>query len=404
MFGLVGILHGARSDVNFLHDRRGQAAGSFVRVQDLFTGRRRALIINAQHMKIAGINFDHMHMGDLLRMAHEHPRAEIVGVCDESPERMKTAVANFSIPPERVFSDYRQCLERTRPDIAILCPATARHAEFVEKVAPFGVHILVEKPMAASLVDADAMIRAVEATGKTMVINWPLAWYPTHRTAKRLIDEGMIGDVIEVHYYDGNRGPLYHLADKVAVSDDEVERQKPNSWWYKRASGGGSLLDYLGYGATLGTWFHNGRAPIEITTVVDEPSGLEVDEHSVTIARYECGLSKYETRWGAFSDPWIRQPQPKCGFVIVGSAGAISSYDFEPVVRAQTKERPDAHEIPVDQLKPPHQNPIQYLIHCLETGSPVTGPLSPALSRIGQQIVDTAVISAREKRAVKLVG
>ena len=130
---------------------------------------------------------------------------------------------------------------------------------------------------------------------------------------------------------------------------------------------------------------------------------MEVDEHSVTVARYESGLSKYETRWGAFTDPWTHQPQPKCGFVIVGSAGTISSYDFEPVVRVQTKERPEAHEIPVDQLNPPYQNPIQYLIHCLETGGPVTGPLSPALSRIGQRIVDTAVISAREKRTVRLV-
>jgi glucose-fructose oxidoreductase len=354
-------------------------------------------------MKIAGINFDHMHMGDLLRMAHEHPRAEIVGVCDEDPERTRTAAANFSISPDRVFTDYRQCLERTKPDIAILCPATARHAEYVEKVAPFGVHILLEKPMAASLADADAMIHSMRATGKTLVINWPLAWYPAHRTAKRLIDEGLIGDVIQVHYYDGNRGPLYHLADKVAVSDDEVARQKPHSWWYKRASGGGSLLDYLGYGVTLGTWFHGGRAPIEITTVVDEPSGLEVEEHSVTVARYESGLSKYETRWGAFSDPWTHQPQPKCGFVIVGSAGTISSYDFEPAVRVQTKERPESYEIPVDQLNPPHQNPVQYLIHCLETGEAVTGPLSPELSHTGQRIVDSAVISAREKRTVKLI-
>jgi hypothetical protein len=55
-------------------------------------------------------------------------------------------------------------------------------------------------------------------------------------------------------------------------------------------------------------------------------------------------------------------------------------------------------------LRPPYQNPVQYLIHCLETGETVTGPLAPALSRIGQQIVDTAVISAREKRAVKLIG
>jgi len=374
-----------------------------VGAEGLFTDRRQAFIIAPQLMKIVGINFDHMHMGDLLRMAHQHPRAEIVGVCDEAPERMRTAAANFSIPPDRVFTDYRQCLERTKPDVAILCPATARHAEYVEKVAPFGVHILVEKPMAASLADADAMIRATDATGKTLVINWPLAWYPAHQTTKRLIDEGMIGDVIEVHYYGGNRGPLYHLADKIAVSDEEVRPQKPYSWWYKQASGGGSLLDYLGYGVTLGTWFHNGRAPIEITTVVDEPAGLEVDEHSVTIARYESGLSKYETRWGAFTDPWTHQPQPKCGFVIVGSAGTISSYDSEPVVRVQTKERPEAHEIPVDQLKPPYQNPIQYLIHCLETSEAVTGPLSPALSRIGQRIVDTAVISAREKRTVTLV-
>ena len=61
---------------------------------------------------------------------------------------------------------------------------------------------------------------------------------------------------------------------------------------------------------------------------------------------------------------------------------------------------PEAHPYAVDVLASPYQNPIQYLIHALETGEPVTGPLSPALCRIGQQIVDTAVLSAREKRAV----
>jgi len=38
--------------------------------------------------RIAGINFDHFHMGDLLREVHEHPRAEIAGVCDETPGRI----------------------------------------------------------------------------------------------------------------------------------------------------------------------------------------------------------------------------------------------------------------------------------------------------------------------------
>lgn len=354
-------------------------------------------------IKVAGINFDHMHMGDNLRMAFEHPDVEIVGVCDADPARMETAVRTFAIPRELIFTDTRQCLEQTQPDLVILCPATAEHGRYVEQVAPFGTHILIEKPFAASVAEADRMIRAVEATGKLLAINWPLAWYPPHVTSKRLIDEGLIGEVIEVHYYDGNRGPLYHLADKVEVGEEDATERKASSWFYQREKGGGSLLDYLGYGTTLGTWFLGGQAPLEVTAVVDEPPGLEVDEHSITVARYARGLSKFETRWGTWSDPWTLQPQPKCGFVIVGTHGTISSYDYEPTIRVQTRSAPDGEVLPVDVLRPPYQNPVQYIVNCITSGTPVDGPLSPTICRIGQQIVDSAVLSAREKRTVPLV-
>ena len=156
-----------------------------------------------------------------------------------------------------------------------------------------------------------------------------------------------------MHFYDGNRGPLYHLADKVEVTPEEVEAQKPNSWWYKKAAGGGSLLDYLGYGVTLGTWFMNGEAPIEVTCVVDETPGIEVDEHSVTVCRYGSGLSKFETRWGTFTDPWTLQPQPKCGFVIVGTDGTIASYDYDDHVTAADAGEARAHvRVPADTLPP----------------------------------------------------
>ena len=353
--------------------------------------------------KIAGINFDHLHMGDNLRMAFEHADVEIVGLCDEQPERMKQACEDFAIPADRVFTDYRECLEKAQPDIVLLCPATAEHGTWTEKVAPFGVHIIMEKPFAATLAEADQMQRAMEGTGKLLAINWPLAWYPPHRTAQRLISEGEIGEVVEVHYYDGNRGPLWHLADKVERTAADVEREKPTSWFYKKAAGGGSLLDYLGYGTTLGTWYMDGRAPIEVTTTVDQPQGLEVDEHCIAVARYERGLSKFETRWGTFTDPWTLQPQPKCGFVIVGSEGTISSYDYEEVIRVQTRAQPATEERPVDVLEPPFQNPVQYVIHCIEEAQPIEGPLSPALCRIGQQIVDTAYQSAAQKRTLPLI-
>lgn len=353
--------------------------------------------------KVAGINFDHMHMGDNLRMAFEHAQVEIVGLCDEDPARMQQAIDNFSVSADRVFSDYRQCIEKTSPDIVLLCPATAQHGEWTEKIAPYGVHILMEKPFAATLAEADCMVAAMSQPGQRLAINWPLAWYPPHCTTRRLIEQGAIGEVLEVHYYDGNRGPLWHTADKIEKTAEDVEREKPSSWFYKKEYGGGSLLDYLGYGVTLGTWFMGGRAPLEITATVDQPQGLEVDEHSIVVARYAQGLSKFETRWGTFTDPWSVQPQPKCGFVVVGREGTISSYDYEETIRVQTRACPQGETLSVDRLEAPWQNPVQYLIHCLETNVPIEGPLSPAMCRVGQQMVDTAALSAEQKCTLPLV-
>lgn len=352
-------------------------------------------------IKVAGINFDHMHMGDLLRMCHEHPEVEIAGICDEDPARMQAAIRNFGIPAERVFTDPRRCLEGAEPDFVILCPATARHAEYVELVAPYRVHMFVEKPFASSLREADRMIAAAKKAKRLLAINWPLRWCPSHATAYRLVREGRIGALQEVHHYGGNRGPLWHAADKIELTPTPAIKRK--SWFYKKAAGGGSLLDYLGYGTTLGTWYHEGRKPLDVTCVVDEPRGLEVDEHSITIARYAAGLSKFETRWGTFTDPWIHQPQPKCGIILKGDEGTISSYDYDATIRLQTPKKPEGEDVPVDEMRPPVQNPVQYFVHCIQERKPLEGPLSPRISRIGQQIVDSAVLSARLKKTVQLV-
>lgn len=353
-------------------------------------------------LRVAGISFDHMHMGDLLREVDQHPDAEIAAVFDPDPARMQGAIDRFGIPAERVFTDLDACLATAKPDLVVLCSAPARHADHVEAIAPTGAHILVEKPFASSVDDARRMIAATRP-GQRLAINWPLAWYRSHNTAKRLLDEGRIGELIELHYYDGNRGPLYHLADKVAVTDDEVERQKPHSWFYKRAAGGGSLIDYLGYGTTLGTWFHGGAAPLELTSVIDETPGIEVDQHSITVARYAQGLSKFETRWGTISDPWTQQPIPKCGFILVGTRGAISSYDYDDHVTLQLRGgAPEA--VPVDEPGAGRRGAIDYMVDRIRRDLPIDGPLSPDLCLVGQRMIDTALASARSKRTERLVA
>lgn len=349
--------------------------------------------------RVVGISFEHMHMGDNLRMVVEHPQCELVGICDREPERMQASIEAFRLAPEQVFTDWQHCISDARPDLIVLCPATGDHGLWVERLAPLGLPLLLEKPMAASLAEADAMIHACQQHDVQWAINWPLAWVASHRTAKRLIDQGAIGECLEVHYYDGNRGPLWHTAGKRELTAEEVQREKPRSWFYRREAGGGSLLDYLGYGVTLGTWFMNGAEPLEVTTTTHQGPGLEVDEHSITVVCYERGLSKFETRWGTFTDPWTHQPQPKCGFVLVGTSGTLASYDYEPHVRLQNQQHPEGIDVPADVIAPPYENPVQYFVHCLTHNEPISGPLSPAISRSGQRIVDAAVRSAQSKRA-----
>lgn len=343
--------------------------------------------------RIAVVGFAHMHAGDQLRVILAHEGAELVGVWDSEPERRDGVCDDLGVPVEVRYASLDDLVSEAKPDIAVVCTTTGDHAEFVEFLAARGVNVILEKPFALNITEADRMISAANAAGTLLAVNWPLAWYPAHLTAQRLIADDTIGRVTEVHYYDGNRGPLTHVHDKLDRVDPDLAT-KQASWWYSPEFGGGSLLDYLGYGATIGTWFRDGELPTAVTAHTWGSDGLDVDEQSVVTAAYSTGLSTFQTKWGTFSNPWQHQPAPACGFVVVGTGGTITSRDFAPAVMVQTMEHPEAFAIPVDVPRPEQTNAISHVIHALLTDSAPSGPSSAELSRKGQLIVDAAASSA----------
>jgi predicted dehydrogenase len=353
--------------------------------------------------RIGVVGFDHMHAGDFIRCIQSHPRAEIAGLWDSNPDRIARVAADFDIASSLQFTDIDEFVAAAHPDLVVVCSTTHDHAKWVGHFASLHIDVIVEKPFATSLAEADAMIAAAEAGGITLAVNWPLAWYPTHRTTQRLIAEGAIGDVVEVHYYDGNRGPLNHLHDKKSREGALTAEEKRKTWWYQAENGGGSLLDYLGYGATLSTWFRDGELPREITAVTHTAPGDEVDEQSVVIAEFPAGLSTLQTRWGTFTDPWTNQPQPRCGFVVVGTEGTIASYDYADHVTIQTSASPAGENVTIDEQPLENTNGLAHVIHALETGERLSGPLSWQTSRAGQRIVDSAILSASMRATVALL-
>ena len=85
--------------------------------------------------------------------------------------------------------------------------------------------------------------------------------------------------------------------------------------------------------------------------------------------------------------------------MLVGRDGSISSYDYDGFVTLQTRAALSPVQIEADPIPAGRRGPVEYMLARLADGGPIEGPLDPALSLIGQRIIDSAVqSSAREAR------
>lgn len=329
-------------------------------------------------------------MNTNLQWVAEHPDAELVGVCDEIPETstgsLERATEELDIPDERVHDDLDQCLEETDPDVVLGCPRNSLHAEFVERVAKYDVNVAIEKPLAVTLEDADRMLEAMDKNDGIFALNWPVMWDPVKHEIKRLVEGGVVGDVLEVQYYGGNAGA-----------------PPTDSWFYDPEDGGGSMLDYLGYGATFSTWFRGGELPKRVSADAYVPSDLAVDVQSSTICRYGDGLSTLQTSWRMLTNPWEIEPQPMKGYEIVGTEGSISTRERGCPIRVTTEAEPEGYVVDPEPLSDEYRNLVHYLIYCLENDAEPEGPTDPAFCREAQRIIETARNSVDEGRSLELV-
>lgn len=93
--------------------------------------------------------------------------ASLVGVCDIVAERAESIAAPYDVPH---FTDMHEMVETVQPDIVVVLTESGNHAQHVIALARHGCHIIVEKPMALNLSDADAMIEACDRAGIKLFI------------------------------------------------------------------------------------------------------------------------------------------------------------------------------------------------------------------------------------------
>src|SRR3979411_598222 len=120
---------------------------------------------------------------------------EIVGVCDINVEAAEREAERLGCPD---FADHRELLAATRPEaVAVLAPHPF-HPPIAIDCLTAGAHVLVEKPIAVQVADADRMIEAAAKAGRLLAVNLQQRTRADVRTARKLIESGRLGQVQRV--------------------------------------------------------------------------------------------------------------------------------------------------------------------------------------------------------------
>jgi predicted dehydrogenase len=174
-----------------------------------------------------------------LRAIERLAGARLVGVCDTDPARAADAAGRHGVP---AFAGHRELIEATRPDVVHVCTPHDQHVPVAVDCLAAGVAVLVEKPVAHTVAEAERLIAAADAHPQVKAgICLQNRYNATSRAARALLRSGDLGAVLG-----GSAGVLWHR-------DPAYYESRP--WRGRvRESGGGVLINQAIHTLDLMQW------------------------------------------------------------------------------------------------------------------------------------------------------
>lgn len=194
---------------------------------------------------VVGLGIGHAHCAGYL----QSPHAELEAVCDLMPERLSHVGGTFEqrsmpdlrslYPPEllgrrweeigvKTYTSLKELLKNKSIEVISLCTPDYTHAELAVEILRSGRHLLLEKPLALSLRDAEAIGEALSCSQSTFAVGYEFRLNPAITQIRQLIAEGIVGRV--------EAFTLYHFRRP-------FKRDKWESWIQKEETSGGLIVE-----------------------------------------------------------------------------------------------------------------------------------------------------------------
>lgn len=129
------------------------------------------------------------------RVYSELDEAELVAVVDADSQVAETTAARFGLS---AYSDYREMLETERPEAVSIAVPTALHLEVAVTALEAGAHILVEKPIAATLEEGRKIIQCARACGRKLMIGHIVRFNPAVRALRQKLEAAELGRIFQI--------------------------------------------------------------------------------------------------------------------------------------------------------------------------------------------------------------
>ncbi|PVH25137.1 Gfo/Idh/MocA family protein [Sphingobacterium corticibacter] len=237
---------------------------------------------------VAGLSHDHVH---LILNSYEKGLVNIVGISEPNIDLIIRFKRRYVLADSLFQGDLSTMLKTRKPDVVLAYNAINEHLAVVEVAAPLGISVMVEKPLATTVKQAERMAQLAKQHNIHLLTNYETTWYASNQEAYQKIKNNReIGKIRKMVVHDGHQGPKEINVSKEFLSwlTDPVQ------------NGGGAIVDFGCYGANLMTWLMDGKAPIAVTAITRQLKKdvyPNVDDDATILLEYPDATGIVEASW-----------------------------------------------------------------------------------------------------------